>query len=373
MDTATADVGMEQTDAADTHQAGNPVETSTPRLSFADLARRCDELGVAHRIDPSIQHALQSIDGANKSGHWKSVRREKLRQKVKRVIDEAEASSAMDVEATAGSSTMHTGQPRHSAMSRLTLGDVRILSGSGGETPAASSTFSHPQPSPQPPPQPPLLLQPLSQPQPQSAQPDGDDDPRVLAALQAMNDTEFDAFHAWRMANGEPELHLDTVESWHSSPEYDECELQQRVDRWTEAGMPSEPRIYTTTWAEFLEHCGGPRQPGESDAAYQARVSETLRTRTQPLPPPPPSQHLDGQTDDYFDSGADDIWCTGCNEERPGERGLSITREVTQQDCSRCYGSGIRRVNGKPVPCHRHTRRVHLRYCTRCLRSIDQL
>ena len=147
---------------------------------------------------------------------------------------------------------------------------------------------------------------------------------------------------------------LSTFEQWeewqetHES-EYDAWVLNYRVQRWSLNGMPDEPKTHTTTWGEFLEHCGGPRQPGESDAAYQARVSQSLDTRTVPLPPPPPSRHLDGQSDDHFDGGAEDVWCMICNQERPGERGLSR----------------VERASGKPV-------RVFLRNCRRCDRELGQ-
>jgi hypothetical protein len=412
METATADVGPKQTSVADAQPAGNASEPSAPVQTFQDLARRCEELGVVHRISPGIEDALNAIDAAKKTAHWKSVRREKLRQRIKRVIHEAEASSsALDVE-PAGSSTMHAGQPRHSAMRRLTPGIVHSLSGRDtGAPPVTTPAASQAQPPPQPPTQPsppqplppqqpppqPSLPQPLLQPSSQLAQQDGGDGAdELMTALQVMSDGEFDAFHAWRMANGEPELHLDavhgwrnspeydqyelrrrlramsreeseafcawrvshglslhldTVDDWESSPEYDEFELQQRVERWTTAGMPGEPKVYTTTWAELLEHCGGPQKPGESDAQYQARVSQSLSQRAEPLPPPPPSRHLDGQTDDYYDGGAEDIWCMSCNEERPGERGLS------RVECD---------ASGEPA-------RVFLRRCRRCDRGVDQL
>ena len=112
--------------------------------------------------------------------------------------------------------------------------------------------------------------------------------------------------------------------------------------------MPDEAPVYTTTWAELLEHCGGPRQSGESDEAYRQRVHQSLRERAEPLLPPPPSKHLDGQTDDYYDSGAEDIWCASCDEERPGERGLSFVQRdasgqaigrVCLRDCKRCQNA----------------------------------
>ena len=162
-------------------------------------------------------------------------------------------------------------------------------------------------------------------------------------------------FHAWRKQHGLFML-LSAFEAWEEWQETHEAEFEAelldiRVQTWSLNGMPDEPKTHTTTWAEFLEHCGGPRQPGESDAAYQAHVSRSLQTRTEPLPPPPPSRHLDGQSDDHFDGGAEDMWCMSCNEERPGERGLSRVE---------------RDPSGEP-------KRVHLRNCRRCERALDQV
>ena len=42
----------------------------------------------------------------------------------------------------------------------------------------------------------------------------------LMRALKAMGQCEFHAFHAWRMARGEPELHLDCVAAWRESNEY---------------------------------------------------------------------------------------------------------------------------------------------------------
>ena len=93
------------------------------------------------------------------------------------------------------------------------------------------------------------------------------------------------------------------------------CALtQERADKWAAGGMPEAAPVCTTTWAELLEHCCGPRQPGESDEEYRQRAQHKLGDRSEPLPPPPPSKHLDGQTDDYYDSGAEDIWCMSCSE-----------------------------------------------------------
>ena len=115
--------------------------------------------------------------------------------------------------------------------------------------------------------------------------------------------------------------------------------------------MPDETPVYTTTWAELLDRCCGPQQPGESNVEYHQRAQHALGKRSEPLPPPPPSKHLDGQTDDYYDSGAEDIWCVSCNEERLGERGLSCVRRdekgqpierVWLRDCKRCHNAFLR-------------------------------
>ena len=67
MATATTNVGPEQIDADDTQPAGNPSDVSMTGQTFADLARRCEELGVLDRLDPSIDDALRAIDGARKT------------------------------------------------------------------------------------------------------------------------------------------------------------------------------------------------------------------------------------------------------------------------------------------------------------------
>ena len=49
-------------DAGDAHSVGNSEISAIPTAGFADLMRRCQELGVTDRFTPSIQDALSTID-----------------------------------------------------------------------------------------------------------------------------------------------------------------------------------------------------------------------------------------------------------------------------------------------------------------------
>ena len=87
----------------------------------------------------------------------------------------------------------------------------------------------------------------------------------LLSSLDELSDAERAHFHAWRGQRGLFML-LDTFEQWEDWQEAHEDEfeselLDERVQAWSLNGMPAQPPTHTTTWAEFLEHCGGPRQP----------------------------------------------------------------------------------------------------------------
>ena len=331
----------------------NVADLRAPALEWPELTHRCEALGITMRElqleQSSIDGALAAIKDAKRGSKWEHKQRQKLRKRVVRAIEDAEA--ARGAHEAEPSGTEHAGS-----------------GGVGGASPP-------PRPPPQPlslppsqqprqPSQPPRPSQPQPlQPQPSPQPMDVSNAPRMSdldAALDAMDAEELAAFVEWRHRPGMPGLDDDMdvaaelrfVADWRGSPEY-------------EAAV--NPPTYTTTYAEFLEHCGdhcgGRQRAGESDEDYRQRLCESLSERTEPLPPPPPSMHLDGQTDDYFDGGADDTWCMSCHRERPGERGLSyIKREL-------CYCV----ANARGQLACRHVKRVMLQYCKRCQRELDQL
>ena len=379
MASTSSDVGLKQTDAPATQPAGTVQVATTPADDWPVLARRCEALGIT-RHDLQIEHdgvevALAAIGELPQSAAYKKKQRQKLRKRVLRAVANAQAAlaelscDAMDTEkvscavrgglapppapphvndATAASSSAVDARIDMALASNLFVpgtehrgwvpveqiqAEVVDFQNHYYYGPAMHQWRMHLRP---------------------TELEDADHDV-LLSSLEQLSDAERAHFHTWRRQRGLFML-LTTFEQWEDWQEVHEAEfeaelLDQCVQAWSLNGMAAQPQMHTTTWAELLEQSAGPRQPGESDAAYQARASEILSQRSEPLPPPPPSRHLDGQTDDYYDGGAEDIWCMSCNEERPGERGLSRV---------------ARDARGEPV-------RVFLRRCRRCDRGVDQL
>ena len=357
MASTSSDPGHSKTDADIAQPRRNTAAPSTPAQDWPALARRCEELGITPREleleEASIEERLTAIKTAQMNTKWQQKQRKKLRIRILRAIKEAEAVLAepsrdvMDTEvvcSTTQAVTMRITQAvrDHPASEAFDAFDWDSGDDFVSDTEHRREIFDA------------AMQQWRLKLYGRTAE-DFNDHETLLWSLDQLSDAERVHFHAWRRQRRLFML-LSTFEQWEDWQETHQAEfdtelLDHRVQAWSLNGMPAQPQIHTTTWGEFLEHCGGPQQPGESGAAYQARISETLSQRTEPLPPPPPSRHLDGQTDDYYDGGAEDIWCMSCNEERPGERGLSRV---------------ARDARGEPV-------RVFLRRCRRCDRGVDQL
>lgn len=94
MASSSAHVGAAPIDAADSQPAGNDVDLASLSAGFTELMQRCRDLGIASSFDPSIDSALAAIAKAKKPHRWKNMQYDKLRQRVKRAIDEAEQAAA---------------------------------------------------------------------------------------------------------------------------------------------------------------------------------------------------------------------------------------------------------------------------------------
>ena len=90
--TSTRDGCKELPTTADTTQhVGNAIVPRAEGQSFDELARRCQELEISHLFQPSIEHLVETVDGAKRHQSWKNSQYRKLRQRIVRAISQAEA------------------------------------------------------------------------------------------------------------------------------------------------------------------------------------------------------------------------------------------------------------------------------------------
>ena len=368
MATQTPGAGPSQTIPVGAEPAGNAAAARSSQQTFDDLVRRCDELRVAHRVDPSIQTSLAAIDAANKTSHWKQVRREKLRQKIKRFIADAEASMEVE-EATSAAAPAQMPPPADQSLAV------------GVPPPAPPPTSAAPAPPNPAPAQPNSQIAALSAAESEKlgrafdrwqdasseqterqarvmdrwrtalygrTAEDWGDHEGLLFNLERLDETQHDWFHSWRRERGLFLLH-DTFRQWQDETgqaSFTELNIMLEDDGLDLIGVHE----YHAFAAWCARHSLAMHE--ESYCDWQ-NCSEGLN----------PSQDDEVIRSDYFDGGAEDIWCMSCNQERPGERGLSCIERIP---CS-C----VRNRHGQ-LAC-RHIRRVMLQYCKRCQRELAML
>lgn len=236
MASSSAHVNAAPIDAADSQSAGNDVDSASPSAGFTELAQRCRDLGIAGSFDPSIESAVAAIAKARKPHRWKNVQYEKLRQRVKRAIDEAEAVAARQARPAPKLGKQRVLPP---PPPQQRDGDGDGSGGAGGQQPAnvvhavsgkttpVVGTAAAP-PAQQPAPLPPAVVAPpppSAPPQQHDQQPVDDDtlEAALEAALNALSSREERAFIAWSEStstdaelDGEfsPQAELDKLATW---------------------------------------------------------------------------------------------------------------------------------------------------------------
>ena len=277
MATKTLDPGPAQTEADAAQPRRKAAGPSKPTQEWPALARRCEELGITARqlqlVQSCIEDALEAIKAGRKGAQWEHKQRQKLRKRVVRAIEEAEAALEPSRDAVDTNDTATAVQ-----LDSSTVGDDHIdvafasdifaagteLRGMPAEQVRSDLVMFQRD----------MYLAPAMNQWRLYLRPtdleDADHDV-LLSSLDELSDSERVHFHAWRRQRGLFML-LDTFEQWEDWQETHQADfdtelLDHRVQAWSLNGMPAQPPMHTTTWAELLEHCCGPRQLGESDAS----------------------------------------------------------------------------------------------------------
>ena len=235
--------------------------------------RRCEALGIADRIQPSIQKSLAAIESAKKSSHWKETRYHKLRKRIQRDIEEAEQAAAQQAPPPCLSKNRVLPPPPQQHDDN---GDGNS-SASGAHSsrpiaPPAPPAKQQPPPQTQPPPpqtqQPPPQQQehePEQQPpplQPPPADEPEDDEKLLEAELNALSTSELRALFEWRQqtsADAEldgdmsPRIELALLAAWREEVEARRTDenVARALDEMNRARLAiGEPALrYATTQA----------------------------------------------------------------------------------------------------------------------------